>query len=178
MAARAGQPGASPCSSLDYHIEIHDFLYSVPRALICAEVEVCVTARTVGVFHRGQRVADHQRRCMGRKHGTDPDHMPSSHRRYAEWTPDRFRRWAGKIGPNTEGLISAALASPPHPEQGFRTCLAQLQGRRRPGRPQARRCVVRGQPPRHPVRSRQSARSRLLLLRGNSSCSLIRHSTN
>jgi hypothetical protein len=48
MAARAGQPGASPCSSLDYHIEAHDFLYSVPRALICAEVEVCVTARTVG----------------------------------------------------------------------------------------------------------------------------------
>src|SRR5208337_3398817 len=47
----------------------------------------------------------HQRRYMGRKHGTDPDHMPSSHRRYAEWTPDRFRRWAGKIGPNTEGLI-------------------------------------------------------------------------
>ena len=101
---------------------------------------------------------------MGRKHGTDPDHMPSSHRRYAEWTPDRFRRWAGKIGPNTEGLISAVLASRPHPEQGFRTCLGilrsyrgldpvrarsgvgprrrtgrpQLQGRRLPPRPQAR----------------------------------------
>jgi hypothetical protein len=78
MAARAGQSSASPCSSLDYHIEVHDFLYSVPPALICAEVEVCVTARTVVVFHRGQRVAVHQRRCMGRKHGTDPDHMPSS----------------------------------------------------------------------------------------------------
>jgi hypothetical protein len=35
--------------------------------------------------------------------------MPSSHRHYAEWTPDRFRPWAGKIGPNTEGLISAVL---------------------------------------------------------------------
>ena len=53
--------------------------------------------------------------------------MPSSHRRYAEWTPDRFRRWAGKIGPNTEGLISAVLASRPHPEQGFRTCLGILR---------------------------------------------------
>jgi hypothetical protein len=67
---------------------------------------------------------------MGRKHGTDPDHMPSSHRRYAEWTPDRFRRWAGKIGPNTEGLISAVLASRPHPEQGFRTCLGILRSYR------------------------------------------------
>ena len=32
-----------------------------------------------------------QRRHGGRRHGTDPDHMPSSHRRYAEWTPERFR---------------------------------------------------------------------------------------
>ena len=102
--------------SLDYHIEVHDFLYSVPHALIRAEVEVRVTERMVEAFHRGQRVAVHQRRYMGRKHGTDPDHMPSSHRYYAEWTPDRFRRWAGKIGPNTEGLISAVIASRPHPK--------------------------------------------------------------
>ena len=116
--------------NLDYHIEVHDFLYSVPHALIRAEVEVRITARTVEIFHRGQRVGVHQRRYMGRKHGTDPDHMPSSHRRYAEWTPDRFRRWAGKIGPNTEGLISAVLASRPHPEQGFRTCLGILRSYR------------------------------------------------
>jgi len=64
---------------------------------------------------------------MGRKHGTNPDHMPSSHRRYAEWTPGRFRRWAGKIGPNTEGLISAVLASRPHPEQGSALAWAFLR---------------------------------------------------
>ena len=116
--------------NLDYHIEIHDFLYSVPHALIRAEVEVRITARTVEIFHRGQRVGVHQRRYLGRRHGTDPDHMPSSHRFYAEWTPDRFRRWAGKIGPNTEGLISAVLASRPHPEQGFRTCLGILRSYR------------------------------------------------
>jgi transposase len=116
--------------SLDYHIEVHDFLYSVPHALIRAEVDVRATARVVEVFHRGQRVAVHQRRYMGRKHGTDPEHMPSSHRRYAEWTPDRFRRWAGKIGPNTEALIVAALASRPHLEQGFRTCLGILRSYR------------------------------------------------
>src|SRR5271167_3562384 len=89
--------------NLDYHIEVNDFLYSIPHTLIRAEVEVRVTARTAEVFHRGQRVAAHQRRYIGRKHGTDPDHMPSSHRRYAEWTPDRFRRWAGKIGSEHRG---------------------------------------------------------------------------
>jgi len=116
--------------NLDYHVEVHDFLYSVPHALIRAEVDVRVTARTVEIFHRGQRVGAHQRRYMGRKHGTNPEHMPSSHRRYAEWTPDRFRRWAAKIGPNTEGLIVAVLASRPHPEQGFRTCLGILRSYR------------------------------------------------
>lgn len=115
---------------LDYHIEAHDFFYSVPHTLIRAEVDVRITARTVEIFHRGRRVGVHPRRYMGRKHGTDPDHMPSSHRRYADWTPDRFRRWAGKIGPNTEGLISAVLASRPHPEQGFRTCLGILRSYR------------------------------------------------
>jgi hypothetical protein len=113
--------------SLDYHIEVHDFLYSVPHALIRAEVQVRVTARVVEVFNRRQRVAAYQRRYMGRKHGTDPEHMPSSHRRYAEWTPDRFSRWAGKIGPNTQALIVAVLASRPHPERGFRTCLGNLR---------------------------------------------------
>jgi transposase len=116
--------------NLDYHIEAHDFLYSVPHALLRAEVDVRITARAVEIFHRGQRVGAHQRRYAGRKHGTDPDHMPSAHRRYAEWTPDRFRRWAGKIGPNTEGLISAVLESRPHPEQGFRTCLGILRAYR------------------------------------------------
>src|ERR1700677_5386670 len=82
---------------------------------------------------------------MGRKHGTDPDHMPSSHRRYAEWTPDRFRRWAGKIGPNTEGLIIAVLASRPHPEQGFGACLGILRSHR--GLDTARLEAVSARPP-------------------------------
>jgi hypothetical protein len=56
----------------DYHIEVQDFLYSVPHALIRATVNVRVTARTVEVFHRGQRVAAHQR-CNGAKAWHDPE---------------------------------------------------------------------------------------------------------
>jgi transposase len=109
--------------NLDYHVEAEGFLYSVPHALIREQVDVRVTSHTVEVFHRGQRVAAHQRRFGGRRHGTDPDHMPRAHRRYAEWTPERVQRWARAIGPHTEGLIIAVLASRPHPEQGLRTCL-------------------------------------------------------
>ena len=34
---------------------------------------------------------------------------------------------AAQIGPSTEALIAAVLASRPHPEQGFRTCLGVLK---------------------------------------------------
>ena len=112
--------------NVDYHIEAHDFLYSVPDRLISAEVDVRVTARIVEIFHRGKRVSVHQRRYIGTRHSTDPDHMPSSHRHYAEWTPERFLRWGSKIGPNTEGLIAAVLARRKHPEQSYRTCLGIL----------------------------------------------------
>ncbi|KAB1108635.1 IS21 family transposase [Neorhizobium galegae] len=113
--------------STDYHVEFKTFLYSVPHSLIRQQVDLRATARTIEIFHRGKRIAVHQRRYGGPRHGTDPDHMPSSHRRYAEWTPDRFRRWAASIGPQTEGLVIAILASRPHPEQGFRTCLGVLR---------------------------------------------------
>jgi transposase len=113
--------------SLDYHVEIDGFFYSVPHGLIREQVDVRATTRTIELFHRGLRVAAHQRRYGGRRHGTDPDHMPSAHRRYAEWTPERFRRWGRSIGQNTEGLVIAILANRPHPEQGFRTCLGVLR---------------------------------------------------
>jgi len=112
---------------LDYHVEIESFYYSVPHALIREQVDCCITAHTIEIFHRGQRVATHPRRYGGRRHGTDPEHMPSAHRRYAEWTPERFQRWGRGIGPSTEGLIIAILAHRPHPEQGFRTCLGVMR---------------------------------------------------
>src|SRR3954452_25210638 len=112
---------------LDYHIEVEGFFYSVPFGLIGQQVEVRVTQRTIEAFHKGGRVAAHPRRYAGRAHGTQTEHMPSSHRRYAAWSPERFRSWAAAIGPNTEGLIAAILSARRHPEQGFRTCIGVLQ---------------------------------------------------
>jgi transposase len=111
----------------DYHVEVEGFYYSVPHALIRAQVDLRITSRIIEVFHRAKRVAAHQRRYGGRRHGTDPEHMPSAHRRYAAWSPARFQRWAHSIGPNTEALVIAVLANRPHPEQGFRTCLGVLR---------------------------------------------------
>ena len=112
---------------IDYHVEVLGFFYSVPHALVREQVDTRATARTVEVFHRGKRVAAHARRYNGPRHGTQPEHMPSAHRRHAEWTPERLQRQARAIGPNTEALILAVLARRPHPEQGFRTGLGVLR---------------------------------------------------
>jgi transposase len=112
---------------IDYHVEVQGFFYSVPHALIREQVDTRATARTIEIFHRGKRVAAHARRHGGPRHGTEPEHMPSAHRRYAEWTPERLQRQARAIGPNTEGLVIAVMARRPHPEQGFRTCLGVLR---------------------------------------------------
>jgi len=61
---------------IDYHVEVQGFFYSVPHALIREQVDTRATARTVEVFHHGKRVAAHQRRYSGPRHGTQPDHMP------------------------------------------------------------------------------------------------------
>jgi transposase len=57
--------------------------------------------------------------------------MPSSHRRYADWTPERIKREAGAIGPNAAALVEVILREKRHPEQGFRSCLGivRLAGR-------------------------------------------------
>ena len=113
---------------IDYHVELDSFYYSVPHALIREQVDARITTRTIELFHRGKRVAAHQRRYGGAaRHGTDVEHMPRTHRFYAEWSPERFRRWGADIGPETEGLILAILSRRPHPEQGFRTCIGVMR---------------------------------------------------
>jgi transposase len=112
---------------LDYHVEIDKHYYSVPHQLLREKVWARIAARTVEVFHRGKRVAVHVRSSSNRKHTTVREHMPSSHRRYADWTPERLRRQAGEIGRNTSALVEVILRERTHPEQGFRACIGILR---------------------------------------------------
>jgi transposase len=112
---------------IDYHVEVDGHYYSVPHRLARSEVDVRITARTVEIFAKGTRVAAHQRMSGNHKHTTVAEHMPSSHRRYADWTIDRIRQDAALIGPNTAALCELILEHKPHPEQGFRACLGILR---------------------------------------------------
>lgn len=44
--------------SIDYHVEVEKHYYSVPHRFARAEVEVRLTARTVEIFHKGERIAE------------------------------------------------------------------------------------------------------------------------
>jgi len=112
---------------LDYHVEIDKHYYSAPHSLLREKVWVRFTARTVEIFHHGKRVAAHVRTSSNRRHTTVADHMPASHRRYSEWSPERLKSWAVKIGPNTATLVAVILRDRSHPEQGFRSCLGIMR---------------------------------------------------
>lgn len=130
--------------SLDYHGDIDGHYYSVPFRLIKEQVEARITARTIEIFHKGERVAVHLRGGHRGRHTTVPEHMPSSHRRYADWTIERIRREAAAIGPSTGKLTVPILESKPHPEQGFRACLGILRLARQYGRDRLEAACDRG----------------------------------
>jgi transposase len=129
---------------LDYHVEVDGHYYSVPHRLLREQVEARVTARTVELFHKGERVAVHVRGGLRGRHTTLPEHMPQAHRRHAEWTIERIGREAAAIGPATAALTALILESRPHPEQGFRACLGILRLLRTYGHDRLEAACARG----------------------------------
>jgi len=59
-------------AGLDYHIAIDKHYYSVPYHLLKKELWARITARTVEVFHVGQRVASHMRTSGNGQHSMQP----------------------------------------------------------------------------------------------------------
>ena len=112
---------------IDYHLEVARRYYSVPYALIGRELTVRLTERTVELFHRGERVASHARLRAQTRYSTQAEHMPISHREFAQWTPDRLIRWAQSIGVVTAAFIERILVARRHPQQGFRAALGILR---------------------------------------------------
>jgi transposase len=108
---------------LNYHVEVDHHYYSVPYQLLHEKLDIQLTATVVEAFHKGERVAAHARLYAKGGYTTLKEHMPPSHRYYAEWNPARFIQWAGKTGEATARLVEKILATRPYPEQGYKACL-------------------------------------------------------
>ncbi len=117
---------------IDHHVEFEHRYYSAPYALVGAEPWIRATVSTVELLLDGQRVASHAR-SYGPKGTcvTDPTHRPKAHRQYGAWPPERIVAWASKIGPHAGKLVAQIMKNRPHPEQGFRSCLALISDAKR-----------------------------------------------
>lgn len=120
--------------NIDYHVEYEGRIYSVPCQLVHEEVMIKATGLAVEIFHVGRRVATH-RRNYGPKGSarTDQAHRPKHHRDYGEWSPERIIGWAETIGHSASLVVTAIMAARPHPEQGYRSCMALIRDAKRFG---------------------------------------------
>ena len=108
---------------IDYHVDVEGHFYSVPYRLVREQVDVRYTSATVECFHNGNRIASHPCSFVKGKHTTDPEHMPTSHREYAEWTPERLVAWASQTGKATAAVVESILSRRAYAEHGFRSCM-------------------------------------------------------
>jgi len=70
------------------------------------------------------------RSFLAGRHTTLPEHRPPHHRAL-EWTADRMIEQGARVGPATADLLRRILASRPHPELAYRSCLGVLRLARR-----------------------------------------------
>lgn len=114
-------------AGIDYHIELEEHYYSVPYTFAQKTLDVRFTQPLVEVFYKRKRIAAHTRSYTKYQHTTLNEHMPKSHQRYAEWTPERIQQWASKTGASTASLVEQIILKRAHPQQGFRACLGLLR---------------------------------------------------
>jgi transposase len=113
--------------NIDYHIIFDHHRYSSPYQLVRESVEVRATIGVVEIFHRGKRVGSHRRSFKQGGYTTLSEHMPKSHREYAEWTAERVVSWSKTIGPDTALLVEKILEKKKHPQQGFMAALGLIR---------------------------------------------------
>lgn len=110
------------------HIQLADnkHYYSVPYRYIGRKVKVLYDAEHVEIFFQNQRIALHPYNHQERGYSTTPDHMPSTHRFFSDWSEPYFIRRAHQVGPQTVLFFEALFRTKAHPEQAFRSCVGLL----------------------------------------------------
>ncbi|MBM3703269.1 MAG: IS21 family transposase [Actinobacteria bacterium] len=111
--------------TFNYHIELAEdrHYYSVPYNYIRKKVKVIYTEKSVEIYHNNIRIAFHARDRKAGGYTTIKDHMPSAHKFYAEWSPERITGWAAKIGDDVKEMTVKLLKSRDHPEQAYRSSI-------------------------------------------------------
>jgi len=136
--------------NIDYHVAFEGHYYSVPHQHVGEVVELRVTATTLEVRLRRQRIAAHVRSAQTGGFTTVPEHMPASHRAHLQWTPAKLIAWGERIGAATAGVVRWQMERRPHPEQGYRSCLGLMRLAREYGNDRLEAACARAQSIRAP----------------------------
>jgi transposase len=113
--------------NIDYHVAFEGHYYSVPHQHVGQAVELRITATTLEVLLRRQRIAAHARSARVGGFTTVAAHMPASHRAHRQWTPAKLIGWGERIGAATGAVVRWQMEHRPHPEQGYRSCLGLMR---------------------------------------------------
>lgn len=124
----------------NYHVILGEdrCQYSVPHEYVGKTAKLIYDESVVEVFYEFERIAIHQRILGHRGRYSPPveQHMPESHRRYAEqkgWSEEDFIVKAATVGSCTEAVVLRLLTSKPYVEQSFDSCLGVLSLKRKYG---------------------------------------------
>ncbi len=110
---------------INYHVRFNDdnHYYSVPYRYRGKEVTLIATDRTVEISYDNVIIARHRRVRTSGRYTTEDSHMPSSHKAYADWNPQRIISNAFAVGGCVAEACRIVLNRCRHPEQGFKTCM-------------------------------------------------------
>lgn len=113
---------------LNYHAYLAEDkrYYSVPYTLRGHKISLFYTDTAVEMIYKNERVAIHERI---RSHGysTNKDHMPSQHRFYSDWNPERIQSMAANVGECVKNIVIEIMNRTKYPEQGFKSCIGVIQ---------------------------------------------------
>lgn len=114
--------------AFNYHVYLKEdkHYYSVPYLLKGKRVRIVYDERIVSIYHDNTRVCQYRRDRRANGYTTTTEHMPAKHRHFQEWSPRKFRWWAGNVGEDTLRIINYLLDSKDHPEQAYRACMGVL----------------------------------------------------
>ena len=114
--------------NLDFHVVFEKNRYSCPYQYARKKVDLRVTDTTVEIYHKGNRIATHNRFAAGRKnqYSTHPEDMPEQFK-VGPWDDERIKNWAAAIGPYTAKAINRIFDGVSIKEQGYNPSLAVLR---------------------------------------------------
>jgi transposase len=112
-----------------YHVYLKEdkHYYSVPHQYSGKKVKTIYSSRVVEIYKDNVRIAIHQRDRKPYRYTTTKQHMPPDHQYVNGWSPDRFIKWAEKMGGSVKEFIQLMLDQREHPQQAFKACMGVLK---------------------------------------------------